>query len=161
LAQSAGVSADGGAAAGKAGENNMAQARFKSSSFLIRWMIALVLVFATFNPTNYSYYQWVVGGGNEMMALKALVGIVLAILFVIYLRATFRSIGPIGVVLAAAFLGAMIWVTIDFGWLDLKNPTVATWVLLFAFATILGIGISWSHIRRRITGQADIDDVDD
>ena len=139
----------------------MAIARFKSSSFLIRWVIALVLVFATFNPTSYSYFHWVVNGGNEMMALKALAGIVLAILFVIYLRATFRSIGPIGVVLAAALLGAMIWVTIDFGWLNLKNPTAVTWVILFTIATILGIGISWSHIRRRVTGQADIDDVDE
>lgn len=139
----------------------MAIARFNSSSFLVRWGIALVLVFATFNPTDYSYFHWVVHGGNEMIALKVLAGIVLAILFVIYLRATFRSIGPIGVVLAAALLGAMLWVTIDFGWLDLKKPTVATWVLLFAFATILGIGISWSHIRRRISGQLDIDDVDE
>ena len=112
----------------------MAIARFKSSSFLIRWVIALVLVFATFNPTSYSYFHWVVNGGNEMMALKAL---------------------------AAALLGAMIWVTIDFGWLDLKNPTAVTWVILFTIATILGIGISWSHIRRRVTGQADIDDVDE
>ncbi len=139
----------------------MAMVQFKSSSFLIRWVIALVMVFATFNPTDYSYYQWVVAGGNQQMAIKALVGIALAILFVIYLRATFRSIGPIGVVLAAALMGALLWVTIDFGWLDLKKPNVATWVLLFVFATILAIGISWSHIRRRITGQADIDDVDD
>lgn len=139
----------------------MALARFTSSSFIIRWFVALVLVFATFNPTNYSYYQWVTGGGNEMLAVKALAGILLAILYVIYLRATFRSIGPIGVVLAAGFMGALIWVAIDFGWLDLQNPTAATWVLLFVFATILAIGISWSHIRRRITGQADIDDVDE
>ncbi|HSR55911.1 MAG TPA: DUF6524 family protein [Alphaproteobacteria bacterium] len=139
----------------------MAMVQFKSSSFMLRWLIALILVFATFNPTDYSYYQWVVTGGDQQMALEALVGVVLAILYVIFLRATFRSIGPIGIVLAAALMGALIWVTIDFGWLDLKQPTVATWVLLFVFATILAVGLSWSHIRRRITGQADIDDVDE
>jgi len=45
--------------------------------------------------------------------------------------------------------------------LDLNKPTIVTWVLLFAIATILAIGISWSHIRRRVTGQADMDDVED
>ncbi len=151
----------------------MARPSFSLASFLLRWLVALVLVFATFNPTNYSYYRWVVGmdggmdagmdggmdGGN--LALKALAGIVLVILYVIYLRATWRSIGPIGLTLATAFLGALIWVTIDLGLLDLERPTVVTWVLLFALATILAIGISWSHVRRRVSGQADMDDIDE
>ncbi len=151
----------------------MARPSFSLVSFLLRWLVALVLVFATFNPTDYSYYRWVVGmdggmdagmdggmdGGN--LALKALAGVVLVILYVIYLRATWRSIGPIGVMLAATFLGALIWVTIDFGLLNLDRPTIMTWVLLFVLATILAVGISWSHIRRRVTGQADIDDVDE
>ena len=143
----------------------MAQSSFSLASFLLRWLVALVLVFATFNPTDYSYYRWVAGmdagmdGGN--LALKALAGIALLILYVIYLRATWRSIGPIGLTLAAAFLGALIWVTIDLGLLDLERPTIITWVLLFALATILAIGISWSHVRRRVSGQADMDDVDE
>ncbi len=143
----------------------MAQSSFSLASFLLRWLVALVLVFATFNPTDYSYYRWVAGmdagmdGGN--LALKALAGVALLILYVIYLRATWRSIGPIGVSLATAFLGALIWVTIDLGLLDLERPTIITWVLLFALATILAIGISWSHVRRRVSGQADMDDVDE
>ena len=85
----------------------------------------------------------------------------LLIVYVIFLRATWRSIGPIGVTLAAALMAALIWVTIDFGWLDLNDPTFVTWILLFAFATILAIGISWSHVRRRVSGQLDTDDLDD
>ncbi len=151
----------------------MAQRSFSLASFLLRWLVALVLVFATFNPTDYSYYRWVVGldggmdagmdggmdGGN--LAFKVLAGVALVILYVIYLRATWRSIGPIGLTLATAFLGALIWVTIDLGLLDLERPTVVTWVLLFALATILAIGISWSHVRRRVSGQADMDDIDE
>ncbi len=139
----------------------MAQARFNSSSFLLRWLIALVLVFATFNPTDFSYYRWVAAWDGENLPVKALAGIALLIMYVIYFRATWRSIGPIGLSLAAALMGVLIWVTIDFGLLDLDNPTIFTWVLLFAFATILAIGISWSHIRRRVSGQADMDDVED
>ncbi len=143
----------------------MARSSFSLASFLLRWFVALVLVFATFNPTDYSYYRWVAGmdGGmdGDNLALKALAGVVLVILYVIYLRATWRSIGPIGMTLATAFLGALIWVTIDLGLLDLERPTIVTWVLLFALATILAIGISWSHVRRRVSGQADMDDIDE
>ena len=139
----------------------MAQARFNSLSFLLRWAVALVLVFVTFNPTDYSYYRWVAVWDGENIPVKALAGIVLLILYVIFLRATWRSIGPIGLALAAALMAVLIWVTIDFGLLDLNKPTIVTWVLLFAIATILAIGISWSHIRRRVTGQADMDDVED
>ena len=121
----------------------------------------MVLVFATFNPTDYSYYRWVSGMDGESLALKALAGVALVILYVIYLRATWRSIGAIGVTLAAAFLGALVWVTIDLGLLDLARPTIMTWILLFVLATILAIGISWSHVRRRVSGQADMDDLDE
>ncbi len=138
----------------------MAQRAFTASSFLVRWIIALILVFATFNPTRFSYYGWLTQAGQEDLPFKVLTGVVLVILYVIYLRATWRSIGPIGLALAAAFFGALIWVLIDTGMLTLTQPTFLTNVLLAVFATILAIGISWSHIRRRVSGQADVDDVD-
>ena len=138
----------------------MARSSFSFASFLIRWLVALILIFATFNPTDYSYYRWVAGMDGENLALKVLAGIVLAILYVIFLRATWRSIGPIGMTLAAALLGALVWVSIDLGLLDLARPTIVTWVLLFTVATVLAIGISWSHVRRRVSGQADMDDID-
>ena len=78
-----------------------------------------------------------------------------------HLRATWRSIGPIGLTLAAALFGALIWVLLDTGILDLNEPKAITWALLIVFATILAIGLSWSHVRRRLSGQADMDDVDD
>jgi hypothetical protein len=32
--------------------------------------------------------------------------------------------------------------------------------VLLVSAIILAIGLSWSHLRRRLTGQADVDEVD-
>ena len=139
----------------------MAQARFNAASFLLRWLVALVLVFATFNPTNLSYFNWVAGQDGCNLPLKALAGVALAILYIIYLRATWRSIGPVGMLLAVAFFGAIVWVLIDFGLLSPDRPKIMTYILLVILATILAVGISWSHIRRRVTGQADIDDVDE
>ncbi len=139
----------------------MASRGFDTSSFLIRWVVALVLVLGTFNPTRFSYYGWVSGAGSDGLSFKVLAGVALLIIYVIYLRATWRSIGPIGLVLAGALFGALIWVLLDTGILDLGEPTAVTWALLIVFATILAIGLSWSHVRRRVTGQADMDDVDD
>jgi len=139
----------------------MARPAFNAVNFLIRWIVALALVFATFNPTEFSYYRWVTAPGSENMALQSLVGVVLLILYVIFMRATWRSIGAIGLALAIAFFGAIVWVMIDQGLLDADSPKIMTYVILVILATILAVGISWSHIRRRVTGQADIDDVDE
>jgi hypothetical protein len=87
--------------------------------------------------------------------------VVLLILYVIFLRATWRSIGPLGLLLAALFFGTVLWVLIDYGRLDPTRATLMTWVVLVVVATILAIGMSWSHVRRQMSGQADVDDVDE
>ena len=139
----------------------MANRSFDAGSFLVRWVVALFLVLATFNPTSFSYFNWIVNQESGQLPLKALAGIVLLILYVIFIRATWRSIGPIGLALAAAFFAALIWVALDASILSLENQTALTWILLVVAATILAIGISWSHVRRRVSGQADVDDVDE
>jgi len=139
----------------------MAQAAFSAGGFVVRWIVALALVMATFNPTAYSYVDWVMHGADDMLPVKFLVGVVLLILFVIYLRATWRSIGPVGLVLAGLFFAGVIWVLIDYGHLDPYESTVMGWIVLAVIATILAIGLSWSHVRRRVSGQADVDDVDE
>jgi len=34
------------------------------------------------------------------------------------------------------------------------------WVVLLILGLVLGIGMSWSHVRRGVTGQASVDRVD-
>jgi len=138
----------------------MAAKQFSWGNFFIRWIVAMAAVMATFNPTPYSYYQWIIHGGDGDLAFKVLAGLVLLILFVIYVRATWNALGPVGVILALAFLGACAWALVDLGLLDLHNTTLLTWVALVVIATVMAIGISWSHIRRRVSGQLDVDDVE-
>jgi hypothetical protein len=138
----------------------MAATRFSWGNFLIRWVVAVLAVMVTFNPAPWSYYQWVMNGGEDQLALKVLAGIVLLILFVIYLRATWNSLGPLGMILAVAFLAACVFGLVELGLLDLADSVVMTWIALFIIATVMAIGISWSHIRRRVSGQVDVDDVE-
>jgi hypothetical protein len=145
----------------------MAHQGFSMVDFMVRWVCALALVMVTFNPTPYSYCSWVLSGWGSAqgfaddLPLKALAGVVLLILYVIFLRSTFRSIGALGVVLAALLFGAILWVVVDWGWLDPLAGDAMIWVGLVVVATILAIGLSWSHVRRRLSGQVDVDDVDE
>ncbi|MBN8294294.1 hypothetical protein JI664_20140 [Rhodobacter sp. NTK016B] len=128
--------------------------------FLIRWLIAFVLVAATWNPTPWNFTRWVLDTGTEQLPISVLVGLVLLIGWIIYLRATLRSIGPLGMVLVGAVFAALIWVLVDYGIIDISNPGLNAWLGILIASLVLGIGLSWSIMRRRISGQADVDDVD-
>jgi hypothetical protein len=139
----------------------MAVTRFSWNGFLIRWVASLVLVLGTFNPTDFSYYGWVIPLSTDNAPLKVLAGIAILICFVIFFRATWRSLGPIGLALAVAFFGTIVWAMAFYGLLDTGQTTVMTYVILILIATVMAVGISWSHVRRRVSGQVDTDDVDE
>jgi len=128
--------------------------------FLLRLLAAFILVFSSYNPSGYSYYHWVSENIDSLTPMIALAGVLLLVGWTILLRATFRSLGPFGLLLAAAFLGVLLWMMIDWGWFDADSLTAVTYIVLVVLSGILAIGVSWSHIRRRITGQIDVDDVE-
>jgi len=130
-------------------------------SFLIRWLIAFVLLALTWNPTSYNYIVWAQTNAQAQLPLAVFVGLLLMIGYIIYLRATLRSIGPLGMVLVAAVFASLIWVLIDVGLLQTGNSVLNQWLGIVAASLVLGIGLSWSIFRRRISGQADVDDVDE
>ena len=131
------------------------------SGFVLRWLFAFLLLAATYNPTQWNYSTWVMQNGQENLSVAVLCGLLLIIGYIIYLRATMRSIGVIGMALVLALVGALLWVAFDLGWMNFENPTANTWIGLVALSIVLGIGLSWSHVRRRLSGQSDVDDVDD
>ncbi|MFT5785279.1 MAG: hypothetical protein ACI9KK_000625 [Ascidiaceihabitans sp.] len=128
--------------------------------FILRWLAAFALLAATYNPTDYNYIKWVMMLGDGSISLMVLAGLLLLIGYIIYLRATLRSIGGFGMMLVLALVGALLWVLYDFGVLSLDNAGLNVWLGLLALSLVLGIGLSWSHVRRALSGQADMDDVD-
>ena len=127
--------------------------------FLLRFAAGLVLVFATYNPEGYSYFHWIKGDFPGSNAVKAFAGIVLIVGWAIYIRAAMRSLGLIGLLLATAFFGTLIWLIIDVWQISLDNIHVITYLVEILIAMVLSTGLSWSHIRRRLSGQMDTDDV--
>ena len=128
--------------------------------FAIRLICAFALLAATYNPTQWNFVRWAAGGWETQLPLTILFGLILLIGYIIYLRATFRSIGVFGMLLILAVAGTIIWVLFDFGWISLSDPSVNTWIAIGVLSFVLAIGLSWSIVRRKLSGQADVDDVD-
>lgn len=128
---------------------------------LIRWVFAFLLVAATFNPTQWNFVRWAEANFSTNLSMTFLFGLVLFIGYVIFLRATLRSIGGFGMALVLALVVALIWVLYDFGLLALDNRDLNVWLGIFALSAVLGIGLGWSFVRRAISGQYDVDDADE
>lgn len=126
----------------------------------IRYLIALILVFSTYNPEGYSYVDWVMNMQTGPIPLKILAGVILLIGWAIYVRATRRSLGMIGVVLAIAFFGTLLWLLIDLDIIPADSLRAVSYIVLFIIGSLLATGMCWSHIRRRISGQLDVDEID-
>ena len=133
---------------------------FSFTHFVGRWLFALALVFGTYNPTGYSYLGWLLGKDTVFGPVIFIAGVVLLIGWIIYLRATMMSMGWLGIVLSTALLGGIVWWLVDLGLLSLHSMNAFSWVILALLSLLLALGMSWSHIRRRLTGQVDTDDLD-
>jgi hypothetical protein len=136
----------------------MARSNFTFASFLLRLLFALALVFMTYNPSGYSWVGWLIS--DVPMVYKVSAGVVLLIGWVIFLRATWNSLGAAGTVLAVAFFAVIIWLFVYWGFFALDDTTVIEWAMLFVLTGVLAIGMSWSHVRRKLSGQYDTDEIE-
>ena len=130
------------------------------TGFFLRLLAAILLVFSTYNPSGKSYYHWVSENLQDFTPLMALAGILVIIGWTIFLRATGRSLGAFGLILAAAFFGIILWMLIDWDLIPADSVEAITYIGLAILSGILAVGISWSHIRRRMTGQVDVDEIE-
>jgi uncharacterized protein DUF6524 len=142
----------------------MAADTFTWGGVLARLLASLVLVFLTWNAEGWSYYHWTIAplldGSGNFSALKFLAGMLLIAAWVVFLQATRRSIGIMGAALVAAICGGVIWLLISSGIVSANSGRGMARVVLIGLSLILAVGMSWSHVSRRLTGQADTDVVD-
>jgi hypothetical protein len=133
---------------------------------LLRFLGAVVLVYASYNPEGYSLYHWIVqpvvqGAGvtSALTPFKVLTALVLVIGWAVFVEATRRSLGRQGALLVVALLAATVWLLSYWGVLALDSSRLVAHVVLVAIAILLTVGMSWSHVTRRLSGQVDTDDV--
>jgi hypothetical protein len=134
--------------------------KFDLGSLLWRLAFSVALVLLTFNPTGHSYYHWLADGFPSIQPVEAVAGIALLIAWVIFVRSTLAAMGTVGLGLLIAFFAAVVWWVVSNGWLDVGNRSAMAWMVLLILGLVLGIGMSWAHIRRQLSGQASVDRVD-
>lgn len=133
---------------------------FGAIDFLWRWLVAILLVLATYNPSGHSFVHWVFEsfGEQNLGPMHFLAGVILAAGWAAYLAATGNSLGTLGTVLGAALIGGCIWLLVDLNVVHADSTSAVVWLSLLALATLLAIGMSWSHFWRRMSGQLEVDD---
>jgi hypothetical protein len=133
---------------------------FDLGSLLGRLLFSVALVLLTFNPTGHSYFHWLADGFPSIQPLEAIAGIALLIAWLVFVRTTLSAIGTLGLALLVAFFAAVVWWVVSQGWLDPSNRSAMAWVVLLVLGLVLGIGMSWSHVRQQLSGQSSVDRVD-
>ncbi len=144
-------------------ENKVRDASLTLMGFVWRLLFAIVLVLVTYNPSGYSYSNWLFTAisNGEFGPQHAVIGVVLLGGWLVLLRATSQSLGFLGLLVCTAFMATLVWWLVDAGWLAAGSLTAIAWISLVCLAFLLAIGMSWSHIRRRLTGQYDVDELHD
>ncbi len=132
---------------------------FGFGEFTVRLLASLLMVLATWNPGGWSFVHWI-SGAPSLGSVHAFTGVVLLIGWVILLRATLNSLGLLGLALGAMLLAAGVWLLFDLGVLHQSSSSLFGWIAIVCVALLLALGLSWSHLWRRLTGQVDTDDFD-
>jgi hypothetical protein len=133
-----------------------------------RFVFALLLVYATWNPFGKSFVHWVVvplfggsaaGSSGASAPLKFLLAAVLVAGWAIYLQATRRALGMAGTILVAALCAGVVWLLTSWQVISMQGNGILH-VVLVCLAILLTVGMSWSHVSRAMTGQTDTDIVE-
>lgn len=125
------------------------------SGALVRIALALALVYLTFNPTGYSLFHWITAAPVAITPAKVLAVIALAIGWLICLRTAFIAMGRLGLLLGMALFAVLVWFLVDHDLLSLTGSGIV-WVGLTVVGLLLGLGLSWSLLRAKATGQIEV-----
>ena len=114
----------------------------KWAAVLGRFLLALLLVYGTFNPLGRSWFHW-------------------AVLPVVQDPGSVTGIGPLKVLVGLLLLigGVLLWRPIRWSVRSAGGASAIVHLGLISVALILAVGSGWSIITRKVTGQVDTDEV--
>ena len=140
----------------------MEHEHFSPLGFIGRVVLPFVLVYGTWNPSGQSFYQWAIAplftSTPAIGPVKVIVALLLLAGWAVVLQATWRSLGLGGTILIAGIFGALVWLLIAKGGIfQPHSATAFSHLGLVALSLLLAIGMSWAIVRRKMTGQVEVD----
>jgi hypothetical protein len=125
-----------------------------AAGILVRTLTCALLVFATWNPTGYSFLTWARYSPSATAPEIAVAGTLLLGLHILFMRIAWLSLGADGISAAVVILLAGLFTLSEFGLVDLWQTQSWPYVLLIGLSLVLAIGMTWSLLKRRIVGQS-------
>ena len=120
---------------------------FTVRRFATRWLLAFFLLCATYNPSGYSYIDWITSNDGAFVSLKVTAGILLAGTYVAVWPIIYTSIGPVGIFTTLAWATTFSLVMWDYGVLKYVSPSFALYGIIATLATVVAVGMAFSHIQ--------------
>lgn len=133
---------------------------FSFAGILWRMAFAIGLVMVTVNPSGHSYLHWLAADLQANRPAKAIVGLALLCGWFFFVRSAYAALGRVGTVLVVALFAAIVWWMTSRGWFTIGSGATLAWIVLTILGLALGIGMCWSLIRQRVSGQASVDRID-
>jgi len=127
--------------------------------FFARFLFSLALVLATYNPSGYSFYHWMIDFGAGLPSLKVIVALILVMIYYVIFRVVFAAFRRSGLIVGG--LAALLF-TIELAGVVVARRSQHSWhfyfllsqyITLCAVAIVLSLGVSWSQLIDRLTGQ--------
>lgn len=132
-----------------------------ASGIALRFLFALLLVLLSYNPSGYSYFHWAYASYDHITPYIVIAGLILLIGWGVYIKATLNSLGAVGIIVLAALFASLIWLFVYWGFLSVTNISAMAWVIEVLLAALLAVGMCWSHFTRRMSGQVDVDEIEE
>jgi hypothetical protein len=132
--------------------------KFGFASLLVRWLLIMGVITALYNPSGRSFLHWAVDTAAPL-SLRLAVGSLLLAALAYFFRLSFRALGPVGVLMLTALLAVLAAAAVNVGLVRLEGRAATVAFLQVLLASGLTVGVSWSALRTRISGQVDSDDI--
>jgi len=120
-----------------------------------RWLMAAAVVFSAYNPSGYSYYHWVTRT-EGISPLQVFAGLAIFISAVAIVRMAFLSVGYIGSTIIATLVMMAILLCVGLDFIEIETIEITTYTIQFWISFVLAVGMGWSFIQRRISGERDV-----
>ncbi len=134
----------------------MAAPHFTIGGFVARWIGALFLVFATYNPSGRSYWHWAFQLNADNLAIKIIAGLVLAMIYLVLYRYISDLVSGLMLLILVALslmvAGFLGWVLVVVGLADGWAVSTYAALFLFSLATYISLAITYPHVSHRLIG---------
>jgi hypothetical protein len=132
--------------------------KFGVKSIVMRWLVVAGCLLATYNPSGRSFWHWI-QSSDAALSVKLSIGLILIAGNYLFVRLTLRSLGWVGALMLAACVSASAWMLVNVGVVRIVSAAGWQAYVLIAVSVGLSIGVCWSAIRTRFSGQIDSDDI--